>query len=297
MKPLVSAVIPCYNGEKYILEAIQSILDQTYDNINIIIVDDGSTDRTVSIIKELSEYEELKLIQHDENRGIAGSRNTGIEHASGKYVAMLDQDDRWMSHRVETMVNFLEDHNSVGMAISNFIVIDESGEVTGERVFPDDLINWTTQEIAKFMLYDHWKYNQPHLPLTSDFVRKSAFDEVGLYDEDLFGYNDQDFLLRLSRSYNVKLFTEPLMYKRDHNENVVKNSRKMMNDKFYFYKSIAENNPELKQYSKESLARLCLRESKRNFEEKNMVDFLLNLFKSFMYSSKTATKQLYTYIK
>ncbi|MCR1808488.1 glycosyltransferase family 2 protein [Stenotrophomonas geniculata] len=104
-KQLVSVVIPLYNTEKYIEETMQSILDQTYKNIEIVIVDDGSKDQSPSIVKNLAEkyLGQVKYV-HQKNQGVSVARNTGIENASGEYIAFLDSDDLWHPTKIEKQV-------------------------------------------------------------------------------------------------------------------------------------------------------------------------------------------------
>ena len=103
MKPLVSIIIPTYNDAKYILQAVNSALAQTYKNIEIIVVDDGSTDNTKELLKNLK----INYI-FQENKGLSGARNTGMKLARGKYIALLDADDFYHLERLERQVNFLE---------------------------------------------------------------------------------------------------------------------------------------------------------------------------------------------
>lgn len=295
MNPLVSVIIPCYNGEKYISEAIQSVRNQTYTNIEIIVVDDNSQDNTKKIIE--MNHEDVRLIEHKENRGIAATRNTGITQAQGKYVSLLDQDDIYMETRIEKMVRILERNPTLGMAISNYFKIDEKGEKIGRRDVQYDLMNWTTNDIAKFLIFDHWRYQQPHLPLTSDFIRTDVFDKIGYYNEDLFGFNDQDFLLRLSEEYDVKLVKKPLLFKRDHKNNAIKNRRKIINDKFEFYNNIIDEYPSMQVFSNKIQSHLYLKESRKNFQEKKLVATIKNFILSFYYSRAIPLISIYRYVR
>jgi len=102
--PLVSVVIPVYNVEQYIQEALDSALKQTYRNIEIIVVDDGSPDNSVAIIQKRYNDPRLRIVRQ-RNRGLAGARNTGIRHASGQYVAFLDSDDFWQPNKIELQID------------------------------------------------------------------------------------------------------------------------------------------------------------------------------------------------
>lgn len=104
---LVSIVVPAYNAEKYIADAIESVLRQTYPYFELIIVDDASTDRTAEVVQSFSD-QRIKLIRHASNKGPGAARNTAIEAASGKWMAVLDADDQWKANRLERLVNILK---------------------------------------------------------------------------------------------------------------------------------------------------------------------------------------------
>jgi len=98
MNPLVSVIIPAYNAENYIEKAIQSVLEQTYPNFEVIVIDDNSTDRTVDVVREFRD-ERIKLLVNEQNMGPSYSRNRGIIEAKGEWIALLDSDDWWDKDR------------------------------------------------------------------------------------------------------------------------------------------------------------------------------------------------------
>ena len=125
----VSVIIPVYNVEKYVAEAINSVLAQTYTNFEIIIIDDGSTDRSKEICQQFTDFR-IKII-HQQNRGLAGARNTGIRHAQGEYLAFLDSDDLWLPEKLEKHVDHLENSLNVGVSFSRSAFIDQNGKSLG----------------------------------------------------------------------------------------------------------------------------------------------------------------------
>ena len=113
--PLVSVVMPVYNGESYMAEAIESILTQTYTNFELLIVDDGSSDNSVSIARAFETRDNrIRLFQFEQNRGKADARNCGITAANGEYVAFMDSDDVSLQTRLEKQVNYLQVHSEIG---------------------------------------------------------------------------------------------------------------------------------------------------------------------------------------
>jgi glycosyltransferase involved in cell wall biosynthesis len=124
MKSKVSVVMAVLNGERFIDEAIQSIVDQTYKNCEIVVVDDGSTDGTRDRVWSFGDRIEIRYVRHDAPMGIAASMNDGVRHATGDLIAFLDHDDSWFPDFLETQTNYLCAHPDVGMVHSDFQTID-----------------------------------------------------------------------------------------------------------------------------------------------------------------------------
>lgn len=125
-KDLISIIVPVYNAEKFLDQTISTVLDQTYKNWELILVNDKSTDSSVEIINKYIEMNKnIKLIQNVKNSGAAVSRNNGIEVASGKYIAFLDADDLWEKDKLEQQINVLKKNSEVGMVFTGSSFIDE----------------------------------------------------------------------------------------------------------------------------------------------------------------------------
>ena len=133
--PLVSVVMPVYNAEKYLKEAIDSILSQTYPNFELVVVNDGSTDSSREIILSYADPR-IRLIENEKNSGIVFTRNVGLMAAAGVYTATLDSDDIAVPDRLTRQVNFLETNLTHGMCGSFYTVIDGKGQVTKKVEFP-----------------------------------------------------------------------------------------------------------------------------------------------------------------
>lgn len=129
-----SVIIPAYGVEKYIGAAIESVLSQTYKNFEIIVVDDGSPDRTVEICQQFIDPR-IKIVSQ-KNRGLAGARNTGIRHAHGDYLAFLDGDDLWLPEKLEKHLEHLENSSTVGISFSRSAFVDETGNSLGTYLMP-----------------------------------------------------------------------------------------------------------------------------------------------------------------
>jgi glycosyltransferase involved in cell wall biosynthesis len=195
----VSVVIPTFNCEQYIKETLDSIISQTCSDIEIIIVDDGSTDRTIEIATAHAPF--AKIICQP-NSGVCVSRNHGLRLATGDFICFLDHDDYWLPHKIETQLRVFSSHPEFGIVFGDFIVWSPNSE----GIFPkpstyspksieldldDNLTGW----IYHMFLLDCWMLT------SSAMFRKSVFAECGNFDETLPYSEDWDLWLRLSRRY------------------------------------------------------------------------------------------------
>lgn len=146
---LVSVITPSYNAESFLSQAIESVIAQTYPYWEMIVIDDGSTDNTTVIAETYaSKNKKIKLIKFEKNKGVAVARNTGIENASGRYIAFLDSDDLWLPIKLERQIIFMEE-NDLYLTYSSYYVTDEIGKLKGirrvkENITYNDLLktNW-----------------------------------------------------------------------------------------------------------------------------------------------------------
>jgi glycosyltransferase involved in cell wall biosynthesis len=203
---LISIVIPAYNLEKYLREAIESVLAQTYKNYEIIVVDDGSTDRTASIAKGYAE--QIKLIQQ-ENKGLGGARNAGILAAKADLVGLLDADDEWKPDYLERMISLIHKQPDAAVYYSSAQAMDESGNDL-PQIFGGEL---PSNKIYRVLLRSNFI-----IPSTVIF-RRCVILEAGLFEEknrDLHGCEDWDLWLRLSPEHKFVGMSEPLVRYRLH---------------------------------------------------------------------------------
>lgn len=186
---LVSVIIPTYNGTRYIMSAVQSVLDQTYAAYEIIVIDDGSTDNICSVLAPV--FEKIVYIRQD-NSGVGAARNLGLKNARGKYIAFLDDDDTWLPTKIESQVKILMDNPQYAIVYSYPTLIDEDGEeIPNDRpfMFPSGDV------YLDFLLKN--RINTPSVTL----VRKSVFEEIGLFNGSFC--EDYDLWLRIARQHAV----------------------------------------------------------------------------------------------
>ncbi len=131
---LVSVIVPVYGVERYIQEAVNSVLGQTLKDFELLIVDDESPDKSIEICKQFDDNR-IRIISQ-KNRGLAGARNTGIRNAQGRYVAFLDGDDLWLPEKLSTHIEHLDSNQDVGISFSSSLIIDEDSKPTGESLNP-----------------------------------------------------------------------------------------------------------------------------------------------------------------
>lgn len=201
-KALVSIIIPTYNNADLIEVAVQSALNQTYRNIEVIVIDDGSKDNTQEILKK---YKDIIVIQQ-ENQGVAAARNAGIKNAKGKYIAILDADDKWMENRLELMIPLLEESN-YDLLISNYFYVDEMRRILSQTPAISEEFEPPEAE------YQYSKLLWEATSFAMMVAKLETIKSVGGYDETLRGEaEDYDLWLRLLRdgaTYNY--IGEPLV--------------------------------------------------------------------------------------
>ena len=189
--PLVSVVMPVYNESEYIKTAIDSVLGQTYENHEFLIIDDGSTDETPEIAKSYAGQDNrIKYLANQTNKGLPASLNKGIEHASGKYIARMDADDISLPRRFEKQVEYLDSNPSVHVVGSYTSLIGKNGEFLGEKTFPQGGRNPTGL-----------KQEGPRVPHPSVMMRKSSLQSVNGYREPFRYAQDLDLWIRMSREF------------------------------------------------------------------------------------------------
>lgn len=228
--PLLSIIIPSYNHEKYIAEAIRSVLKQTYTNWELIIVDDGSKDNSVTIIKGF-ENERIKLIQQ-ENSGAHNAINRGLEASQGEYLAILNSDDYFSPQRFAIMIHYMEEHHEIGFACSYIQVVDDNGKKLGVKEGWKNMEPWLLEHPElSFCGTEDFKTNlliSNFTSTTSNFLfRRNIYEKIGGM-KNLRFVHDWDFALRAAAITKCKIFEKPLMNYRIHQTNTISSNRKWM---------------------------------------------------------------------
>jgi glycosyltransferase involved in cell wall biosynthesis len=209
-KGLVSVIIATYNRGSLINEAIDSVLNQTYKNFELIIVDDGSTDDTEMRVKEFNNPRIRYIFQ--ENHGRSYARNTAIKMSTGEYLTFLDDDDLYLANKIELQVEFMKNNSQCDVVYSEALcfITDK------DKTFMKYSAKFEGNIYSKIALYI------PHpICLPTIMLRRNVVIEIGLFDENLNRFEDVDLWRRISKKYPYFAIQQPLCLLRTHQENTI----------------------------------------------------------------------------
>jgi len=225
-KPLVSTIIPSYNRSATLSEAVESALNQSYSPIEVIVVDDGSTDDTEN---KMASYRDRITFVREKHNGAAAARNAGIATSRGEFVAFLDADDIWRRHKIETQVQYLQSHPHIGILCSDAREFNENG------TFSESFLQQFGKVKTEGFVFE--SIASTAFPLTSTvMVRRSCLNNHR-FDERLTNFQDIDFYMRLNLHSPIATLRQVLVDRRLHTGNV---SRSQYNR--FYYRTIAFQN-------------------------------------------------------
>lgn len=197
--PLVSVVIAVFNGERFLAEALQSVFAQDYRPIEVIAVDDGSTDRSAEVVRS---FPEARLLSQA-NAGVAAARNAGVRLATGEFLAFLDQDDRWTPGKLARQVSRLRERPSLGFVTARERVVLDGLAEAPRWVRPDSLQDSAVSFVPGLLL-----------------IRRSAIDTVGVFDESMTNGSDTDWVYRAKDlGVTYEMMEDTLLLRRVHDRN------------------------------------------------------------------------------
>src|SRR5690554_1413398 len=219
-KPLVSVIVSCYNHEAYIQQCLISILQQDYLNIELLVIDDGSNDRSVERIEELREKYSF-FFKARENRGLTKTLNELVNMSKGEFIIPLGSDDVMLPGRISAQINYMVDKPEVGICGGNIELIDEKG-----MLYPEDRQNRFIP-FRRMNFEDVLLERKPYVPATTLTIQRNALLEVGGFDED---NNLEDLMIELKithAGYFIDCLPIPLAQHRKHSTNSSKNFKFM----------------------------------------------------------------------
>jgi glycosyltransferase involved in cell wall biosynthesis len=213
--PKVSVVIPAYNAMAYLPETVESVLQQSFTDFELLIINDGSSDHIVQWASQLTDPR-LKLISQ-QNQGLPGARNTGITHAQGEYIAFLDADDLWEPTKLEKQLQCFQANPNAGVVYTWTVLVDEYGQPTG-RIFASQAEGNVWLQLLETDVISNG---------SSAMVRRDCFQVVGLFDRSLTSAEDLDMWLRIAEKYPFAVVKEPLTLYRQYATSMSKNRQRM----------------------------------------------------------------------
>jgi glycosyltransferase involved in cell wall biosynthesis len=212
--PKVSVIIPTYNYKQFIQKAIDSVLTQTYKDVEIIVVDDGSTDNTRDIIE--SKYAHKVAYIYQDNKGASAARNKGIALSHGEYLVFLDADDYFLSSSIEERLTILEDNKSIGWVYSRWQYVDIEGNIL-EDAFHNAPFAYKKRLRGNIFMD---MLSGTLINTSSVLLRRSCAEDTGGFDDRLSAFQDYDFWLRVSHRHQVEYLDKVLVYITAHKESI-----------------------------------------------------------------------------
>ncbi len=241
-QPMVSVLIPSYNHDKYLKATIESVLNQTFTDFELIIIDDCSSDDSRRIISSFQD-KRMRHIFFDENKGVVRTLNTLIKEAKGKYIAALGSDDLFYPDKLEKQVNLLEGNDDIAACFSWPLVIDENGDSKPESEdFPIYIFDESNRSPGKWLRTFYDVGNR--FCHSSSLIRRSVFDHIGLYKTAFRQLHDYEYWIRmLNNGYKLHVIPERLLqYRRVKNASSIsadtqENNTRLLNEMYFIMQS------------------------------------------------------------
>lgn len=193
--PSISIVIPAYNSAKFLPEVIQSVLKQTYQNWELLVIDDGSTDNTATLVNNYCQQDPRIRLISKKNGGVSSARNLGVELATSELIAFLDSDDLWLPDKLSVHIEYMNNHPEVGVSFARVELIDPQGKSTGKL---------TANLVDNLQPYTFF-YTNPTVTTSNVVVRKSVFQSSGGFDKTIKYSEDIDLLFRIAFQSDWKI--------------------------------------------------------------------------------------------
>jgi len=244
--PLVSAVIPAFNAERYLSQTVESVLAQTYTNIECLVINDGSIDLTGEIAKGFGGR--IRYISKP-NGGVSSARNMGIRESKGDFVAFLDADDKWLPKKIERQVAALSSSDAV-ICLTGLTFIDGAGQIIGKDSVPDK-----DGVVRNILSLDR----ETGFIATTGLLRREVFYSIGDFDEKLSTSADADLVLRIATTYDFVNIPEQLaMYRHHtgqmhHNLEALEHDANITLEKFFDHPAIPDRYASMQQMAISSL--------------------------------------------
>jgi glycosyltransferase involved in cell wall biosynthesis len=230
VSPTISVIIPVYNRQAFIGEAIQSVLNQTYTDYEIIVVDDGSTDETATVVRRFDDQRVHYI--HQDNRGVAAARNHGLRLARGDFIAFLDSDDLFLREKLEIQLDYLRQNPQIGLAYTAYTVLDVQNHRKATR-----------QAELQGRVYARLLRSCP-IATPTVMIPRQVMERTGPFDESLHLGEDVDLYIRIARDFEIGAINQPLTEVRLHSENKQRDLETILNNMLYItHKNFPQTTP------------------------------------------------------
>lgn len=205
--PLVSIIINCLNGEKFLANAIKSVLDQTYQNWEIIFFDNNSVDKSLAVIKKFSD-KRIKIFKSKKTHTLYKARNLAIDKAKGKFISFLDVDDCWLNNKIKTQIDYFKKNKKIEIVFSNLFIFKEKS--SKKEIFIKNFFNnFNTQSLI----------NNFQMPILTIMIKRDVFRHIRFNNKYTI-IGDFDFSVRLSQIKKINYIPKPLAIYRYHDSNL-----------------------------------------------------------------------------
>ncbi len=259
----VSVIIPAYNKAEYTRRTIESVLAQTYSSIEIVVVDDGSTDDTPQMMRQ---YEGRVKYLVKKNGGACSARNTGINFSTGRYIAFLDCDDLYTVDKIELCVDYLENHLSSGFVYSDADFINEQDDVVGRCHYSRSVCGRIAQELILFNFICN----------STVVVRRDVLQEAGFFDETIFTPGDWDMWLRLAQITEAGYIAKPLTKYRITDNYIFNKLEQAYKEEQYVINKFFTSYNGVERLKKKAVSNFYMRFAQCFFLKNNTVEFWAN---------------------
>lgn len=231
--PLVSVMMNCFNGEQYLHDSIQSVLNQTYQNWEIVFWDNCSTDNTAHILREFQDKRIKYFKAESHSKKLYEARNKALKFCNGSLISFLDVDDWWAETKLQTQINLFNDPE-IGVAASNYFLVNELNSTNKNMNIKFE----STSRPTNILMKDYC------IALVTIMVRKELLNDIGGFNDDYHIIGDFDLIMKLTKISNLGFSSEPLAFLRKHANNESLLKRNLMTTELKDWISNASNNPD-----------------------------------------------------
>jgi glycosyltransferase involved in cell wall biosynthesis len=237
MNPTIAIVIPAYNASQYLRESIESVLNQTFQDFQLLIIDDGSTDDTSGIARGYCQQDSRVKLISQTNQGLSATRNRGIDLTDSKFVTFLDADDIWYSDKLASHITHFHENPNLGISFARVEFLTPDGKQTGQMSKPP----------LKQLQPHHFLYENPTVTGSNFVVRREVFEKITPFDTNMSYTEDLDFLLRVSccNSWEIEGINKVLMGYRISESSLSSNLDRMEQGWEFLISKARKHTPEL----------------------------------------------------